>query len=370
MEDKKKFYKLGEPTDPERNDNNPPFDPAAALLKYRIDLQAEIMEPPVLIEINKAPIATLGNFSLLIGKAKGRKTFYVSAQTAAAASGYCSIEGIRGTVRTDANKILYFDTEQAPFHAQRTVKRICKQIGTDQPENLEAFGLRSLEPEERWKIIDHAITTTPGLALVVIDGIVDLLSHGINDEVEATKLTTALLRWTQEYNIHIITVLHQNKADFNARGHIGTYLVNKAESVLSVTKDQKNKDISIVKAEYCKDKDFADFAFTINEEGLSVLADTPPPETNKQVSMRKIFEVLLPPPKSMKHNKLKFDYMERAKVSDGTAKSHIKLAVDYEILVKDEATKSYKLSQSEQKVEELENYKLFHLHPQYEDAPF
>ena len=364
--DRKDFYKQEAQPVPRQTDNNRSFDPAAALISHRIDPMAEIMEPPVLIHIKYQPIATLGNFSLLIGKAKSRKTFSVSCLTAAAASGSCSLEGIRGNLKA-ASKILYFDTEQSPFHAQRTVKRICKQIGQDKPVNLDAFGLRPLEPKERWITIDHAIANTPGLAMVVIDGIVDLLTHGVNDEEEATRLTTALLCWTQNYNIHIITVLHQNKADFNARGHIGTYLVNKAESVLSVTKDPKHNDISVVESVYCRDKDFQPFAFTINEEGLPVLIDASPPETSKWQSISDIMEKILQPLKAMTRGHLESEYMKHTGNCRKTASNHIKYAVENGILLKDEAAKSYKLYHSA--VHEEEN-KLFSLYPNYEDAPF
>ena len=68
-------------------------------------------------------------------------------------------------------------------------------------------------------------------------------------------IASKLLKWTEEKNIHVVTVLHQNKNDGNARGHLGSELVNKAETVLSVTKDSKEKDISIVEAEYCRNKE-------------------------------------------------------------------------------------------------------------------
>lgn len=64
--------------------------------------------------------------------------------------------------------------------------------------------------------------------------------------------------------------MHQNKGDNNARGHIGTELVNKAETVLSVTK--KNK-ISTVKPEFCRDIEPEEFSFMINEDELPVIAD-------------------------------------------------------------------------------------------------
>jgi hypothetical protein len=365
--DKKKFYKQ----DASPPDDNNDFDPTP-FEKYRIDPEAELMEPPVLLKINGASIATLGNFSLWIGKAKSKKTFMVSCTAAAAASGSCSIAGIEGIVRSEANRVLYFDTEQSAYFAQKTIKRICRQIGIKSPSNLIAYGQRPMTPIERYKFIEHKIYNTPGLAFVVIDGIVDLLSNGINDEEEAIKLTSALLRWTEEQNIHIATVLHQNKADFNARGHIGTSLVNKSETVISVTKDDKNHDISYVKPEFCKDRDFQMLAFTINNDGLPVLLDTPPPESSKMANLQKIFEAILPSPKEMTQGRLADEYMKKTNLSKRTADSHIKYAVENEILIKDEVRKSYKMSYSpapDQNEAACDN-KLFQLEPDYEYAPF
>jgi hypothetical protein len=54
--------------------------------------------------------------------------------------------------------------------------------------------------------------------------------------------------------IHIHTILHQNKADENARGHIGTELNNKAETVLEYElrnryfKGCTSKDTTTIKA--------------------------------------------------------------------------------------------------------------------------
>lgn len=86
-------------------------------------------------------------------------------------------------------------------------------------------------------------------------------------------IASKLLKWTEEKNIHIITVLHQNKSDNNARGHIGTELINKAETVLSVTKNEQDKDISIVEAQQCRNKEPEPFAFEINENGLPVIVE-------------------------------------------------------------------------------------------------
>jgi hypothetical protein len=50
-----------------------------------------------------------------------------------------------------------------------------------------------------------------------------------------------LMQWTGEKNIRIQTVLHLNKGDDNARGHIGTELNNKAESLLLNPKPKRNR---------------------------------------------------------------------------------------------------------------------------------
>ena len=86
------------------------------------------------------------------------------------------------------------------------------------------------------------------------------------------------MQWTDERQIHIHTVLHLNKGDDNTRGHIGTELNNKAETVLQVTKDDIDKDISIVTSMFIRDMDFEPFAFRINEFSLPELIEDYEPQ--------------------------------------------------------------------------------------------
>lgn len=80
------------------------------------------------------------------------------------------------------------------------------------------------------------------------------------------------MQWTNEQNIHIQTVLHLNKGDDNARGHIGTELNNKAETVLQVTKDNTLPERSIVAPAIIRSKPFDKFAFQLKEmeDGMCV----------------------------------------------------------------------------------------------------
>lgn len=137
---------------------------------------------------------------------------------------------------------------------------------------MQFVALREYVPKVRIEIINHIIDNTEGLGLVVIDGIRDLM-YDINNPSEATDLINLLMKWTSRYNMHIHTVLHLNKSDDNVRGHIGTELSNKAETVLQISPSKKNKDISEVQAMHIRDREFSPFAFRINSDALPEIVE-------------------------------------------------------------------------------------------------
>jgi hypothetical protein len=216
-------------------------------------------------------LLTAGNISMIIGKAKSRKTFLLSLLASIFLSGRMMFGKFRATLPPNQQNVVYFDTEQSTYHISKMVKRICKLAGIAEPTNFKCFALRSWSTAERLKVIEEYIYTHDDLSVVIIDGVRDLIT-AINDEGESNKIKDLLMKWSYERNIHIISVLHQNKNDVNARGHVGSELTNKAETVLSVTKDKK-QDISIVSSEYSRGVDIDDFAFTVNKEGLPELVD-------------------------------------------------------------------------------------------------
>jgi len=267
---------------PETKEVKRPFDILQELASCQGDPLQDIEKPSVCVEIlnekgNIAPACTLGNFSLFMGKAKTKKTFLVTVFMASVVSGRCLLGRIRGA----KGNVAFFDTEQGRYHFNRTIKRVCQLAKEENPENFKSYALRKYTPSERLQLIEYVLDNTPDLTLVVIDGLRDLLTKGINDEENATQVISKILRWTEELNIHILLVLHQNKADNNARGHVGTECVNKAETVISITLDE-SKEISIVEDEFCRDMPFEKFSFSIDDSGLPVECDLPQSE-KKQV---------------------------------------------------------------------------------------
>jgi len=247
-------------------------------VKFKIYVNEEIPPPQIAWSMfdvfgQEAILGTLGNFSLITGKAKAKKSFLISIAVAIALVKDFVHGRFKSSLPASQSEVLYFDTEQSKYHVQVAVKRICSQINIDEPSNLNAFHLRSLTPAERLQFIEAEIYSNDNIGFVVIDGIKDLVTS-INDEAEASMIASKLLKWTEERNIHIVTVLHQNKGDNNARGHIGTELINKAETVLSVTVLEHDKEISIVEPQQCRNREPESFAFRIDENGLPfILSD-------------------------------------------------------------------------------------------------
>jgi len=248
----------------------------AILSNCRINVNDIIPIPPICIEIIidgvRYTFGTLGDFTLLIGKAKAGKTFALSLILAAALiSGTPFQKVFLATFPDNKKTVLYFDTEQSRYYVQKALKRICDISGVQLPANLIVYSLRGLTPAERLQVIEFAIYNTENIGMAVIDGIRDLITS-INDEEQACMIATKLLKWTQDLNIHVITVLHQNKGDSNARGHLGAELTNKCQTVVSVSKAE-NKNVSVISPEFCKDKDFESIAFSIDIDGLPNIID-------------------------------------------------------------------------------------------------
>lgn len=260
----------------ETTDNHTPTPEELALCIEESAVRAAdaCEQSPAVLRVDGSVIGTLGNFSASIGKAKSKKTFNVAALTAAAMTNGTVLH-YRASFPEGKRGILYIDTEQGRPHCQQVLRRILRLAGLPEeqdPDNLVMLTLRKFPPDMRLAIVDHAIGTIPHLGLVIIDGIRDLL-YDINSPKEATDIISRFMQWTDDRQIHIHTILHQNKNDENARGHIGTELNNKAETVMQIEVDKEERSISVVEAIHIRDREFEPFAFRINSETLPELVE-------------------------------------------------------------------------------------------------
>ena len=214
------------------------------------------------------------------GKAKAFKSFAVSGIVSAIEDdclGFTMTEGVK--------KILYIDTEQASSHVKKVLIRIYRLCGWSQEhdnEKITMLAVREFNASERLEVIKEAIEDLHP-DIVVIDGIRDLLAD-FNDVKESSRIINELMIITTTYNCGIITVIHTNKADNNARGHLGSELYNKAETVLQVA----NKDgTASVKPHHSRNIEIEPFSFRV-VDGLPTLCDYVSCQEIKSQSLNKL----------------------------------------------------------------------------------
>ena len=314
--------------EPKIYDFTQPNSTAAAtdFSKFLIDLSKDIKEPQPLISLAEKPLFTRGNVSCISGKAKSRKTFLI---------GLFSAQFLE---YGDKAKIIIFDTEQAQFHVQKSTKRIHKLLDWSEQENCEqlrVFALRELSTKERLEFVKQAIQHfRPDF--IFIDGIRDLLLD-FNNIAESSDLVNLLMNLSSVYNCHICAVLHENKGDNSLRGHAGTELQNKSETVISVEADG---DTSAVSPKYCRNLPFEKFWFKINDEGLPEYCEPDMKPKGTDV-LQKLFDELLPKDTTLSYAELRNKVMERCGVKNRAAEYKIKTATDERIIIKNNVGNYY-----------------------------
>lgn len=291
-----------------------------------IDLSERVPDPQPIVRLWGNLIASRGNISAVVGLAKSRKTFL----TCAVASGFLADSEFMGFDAPAVGKIVYIDTEQARAHVHKIARRILRSIGLPTDRNhdkLVVAALRELTPDQR-KEATAEILRRYKPDLLILDGVADLCNDP-NDLHESEALTCELMRWSSEYDNHILCVLHTNPGGDKARGHLGSALLRKAESVLLV---RANGATSVVSPQYCRNEPFTEFAFQIDANGLPEACGLPVPQPKEDV-----FAEIMERGRVYGHSELVGLVRERLNVKESGAKMKISRAVKAGYIVKNQA---------------------------------
>ena len=241
-----------------------------------VDAKEDIPEPPVAISKGRLsngeyiPMGTYGNFSFISAGPKSKKTFLVSLLASAYLGSHDVFVGDLKGFKGD-KKVIHYDTEQSRYHAQKTFKRVHRM--SKDASDYYTYALRQFSPEERLEFIDWHLKETDKVGLVIIDGVADLLND-INDLEKSNKVIHYLMKWTQDYNIHIITVIHSNFYNSKATGHLGSFLEKKTETQITVTPTEDNPDVVVVDCKRSRGYSFKTFSFEV-KSGLPQICEMP-----------------------------------------------------------------------------------------------
>lgn len=225
-------------------------------------LRADHRLPPLkpVVKRGDALICSEGNISAVVGEAKSKKTFLCTAIVGSMLELQASQQfGIEHRFC----RVLWVDTEQSREHIQKVLFRInlLSRLPLDSSlPHILMQTLREESPKDRLQVLRYAIEYHKP-KLVVIDGVSDLLTNTNNLE-ESEALVAELLTLSTIYSCHIMCVLHTNPNSDKARGHLGSTLMRKAETVLFV---HRVGEISLVEPQYCRNMPFERFAFRVEE---------------------------------------------------------------------------------------------------------
>ena len=151
----------------------------------------------------------------------------------------------------------------------------------DDVSDYQTYALREYSAFERLDFINWHLYNVSNPGLVIIDGIADLILDS-NDLVQSNKLIQHLMKWTQELNIHIITVIHSNFNSDKATGHLGSFMEKKTETQISLDLSHEDRDLAVVKCRRSRGYPFDPFAFRVESDGLPYIQDSIPANINKE----------------------------------------------------------------------------------------
>lgn len=249
-----------------------------------VDLSEEMIKPEILLSIGQheykgqfypTPIMTAGEFSAIIAQSKAKKSFLKSAFLGCYIGGQSSnlFPNIQSH-RTEDFCILDFDTEQGKYYTQRNFRRVQEMTGGIY-DNYYGYATRHISSQDRLQMIDYCLKNQNTLyktkvKLVAIDGIADLVEN-TNDLVMSKEASDYILKWTYDYNIHITTIIHKSGLTGKPLGHLGTYVLKKAESVINL---EVEADGSVkVTNPYSRGYRFDEFSFDVNKDALPYLIE-------------------------------------------------------------------------------------------------
>ena len=248
------------------------------ILKLRILPSDNIPLPEVVLSFKDVMVMTRKNISCITGKAKVGKTFLLTLLTQNVLQKGEMNDFLKSFLPKGRDKIIYIDTEQSDFHILLILKRIKDFVGENKIDNLMMFNFDAVDIENRRDYTRELIYNTDGVGLVVIDGIADLI-YDTNDIKESNIMVSDLRKWSVENNVHILNILHQNPSENSKmRGHLGSILTNKSETVIQITSDKENESIKLVETLQTRNKKPDAFAFEISEDGNPNIIDYEFPE--------------------------------------------------------------------------------------------
>ncbi len=300
---------------------------AEILKESKLDLSKEIPEPEHLMCINDVGLFSRGDFSIVTGLAKSRKTWF------------CLLMVSKFLTENPKGKVLWSDTEQSENWVALLGRRLNVMMGRSENDPLgENIDIRVFRPYSTQEVHDATFILIEEKKpdLVIVDGLADLLPS-VNKEEDAVQLIRDVMGLASRYRCHIICVIHLNqKMESNSpRGWLGSESVRKLETTIRCTAEESN--YTKVTFDNTKGKRPQDFSFEIveiNGTAIPRILDFDPKAESYRKKLSELFSQLLTHNPETQNKVLVQGVMKIEGVKEKTAQNRIKTAIELGVIVK------------------------------------
>lgn len=197
------------------------------------------MEQEVLIKYQGNDVLTNSSFIQLTGKAKSGKSSVLMSIIGGCFNTTIDTLGLEIAACPPDRYVVYVNTEMSAYETWECFTQLFDRIGGE-PANLVVIDCVTVRGKTLRDQVDSAINAyTP--YLLIIDGIVDACED-FNNQIYSQKAVDWIHQICNTKTCGAIVTLHQNPEalakDSKSRGHLGTFIEQKAKSTLSTTKQK------------------------------------------------------------------------------------------------------------------------------------
>ena len=293
-----------------------------------LDIYGEDTPIDFLFTYRDKPFIARGNVQTLKGREKaGKSAFGVALIVAALKGEFAGVKPCKDNLR-----VLWIDTEQDTTTLRQRAKAALSMAGKDGeiPDTLVIVPLRGFVASDRVAAVASAVENeTPDF--VFLDGAVDLCAD-FNDNKESAATVAALTGHTEKHKCALLAVIHTNKKDDEARGHLGTMLQQKSSEVYEVT---KTGGTATMKQQLCRFAGIPDMKLKFEDNFRLQPAGGGMSEADAKVErMRETFSGICGAQKEWRYTDLVAEYEQMEGVGTRWAKNAVAEALKAGVLFK------------------------------------
>lgn len=314
-------------------------------LGFEIDLTYIPTNEQPIISLKGRKVLSVGNLMGIVSKSGTGKSQLCEAIASKWVDAEADAFGFDVQHPDNKYDALYIDTERSRNDSHRGYMRIAKRINDNYVmgnniHNLKYISFKCIPTVDERKKAVECLLNTDSIGLLIIDGITDLMLS-VNDEDKSIELLNWLTALADTKDLAVLMTIHSSPSSVEdkPRGHIGSEIYRRAESMWKLTSDG---DVKILHTDFGfgkvrNDYNLLETYFTWDDDKkMFVSCDYTPETKTKKINYDHIFSEAFGTAMLLTHSELCNKIVEVDGVSLPTAKRRIRDGAEMQKIIKDD----------------------------------